>query len=58
MASLHTLGAMNTGSLYLGTAIPKGQSVKSAGLKEFSVFQVLGFSALLNDHKVFRLHET
>jgi len=41
---------MNIGTFDLGTATPKGQSVKSSGLKEFSVFQILGFSTLVNDH--------
>jgi len=50
-ASLHTLGVAITGTFDLGTATPKGRSVMSAGLKELSVFQILGFSTLLNDVK-------
>jgi len=52
-ASVHTPGVANAGTFDLGTATPKGRSVKSSGLKEFSVFEILGFSTLLNDHKVF-----
>jgi hypothetical protein len=52
MASVHTLEVTNAGTFELGTATLKGRRVKTAGLKEFSMLQILGFYTLLNDHKL------